>query len=78
MNKIVGEVSEWFKVQHSKCCEQQCSEGSNPSFSVRGSGVFRCLFSLLEKKVEKVAGNEVTYGIYGEIQGAFGGKPEAS
>ena len=44
-NRIAGEVSEWFKVQHSKCCEQQCSEGSNPSFSVRGSGEGSAAFS---------------------------------
>ena len=29
-----GEVSEWSMVQHWKCCVEQSTEGSNPSFSV--------------------------------------------
>ena len=29
-----GEVAEWLKAQHWKCCLAQVNEGSNPSLSV--------------------------------------------
>ena len=29
-----GEVAEWLKAQHWKCCLQQCNAGSNPVLSV--------------------------------------------